>query len=310
MGMVFRAVDQRGRQFAIKMIGSHALIRAALHVDKAIQNAAAHDLNARMRLVREARLAMELAHPNIVKTFDYGQQGGLLYIVVEYLEGRSLDKVIPIHGAVPLPKKLKIIRQICEALDYAHRRGVMHRDIKPANTFVLEDERVKVLDFGLAARLREPLPGQIAFVGTPQYMAPEVVAGSSIYDAKVDIWSTGVTLYQLLTGRLPFSAPSISELLNNIARLSFPLLPSQFPHKYELERVLDRALAKKPLGRYATAGDFANDLRCLEEEISERQRLPLDNLSEAGKNPWWDRRQCRCLPVLVCSSIFPARQFR
>lgn len=177
MGMVFRAEDQRGRPFAIKMIGSRSVIQATLHVDKALQNAAALDLNVRMQFVREARLAMGLTHPNIVETFDYGQQGGLLYIVVEYLRGRSLDKVIPIYGAVPLRTKIRIIRQICDALDYAHRQGVMHRDIKPANTFVLEDGNVKVLDFGLAARLREPLPGQRARQGDLLLHGPRSCGG-------------------------------------------------------------------------------------------------------------------------------------
>ncbi len=140
MGVVFRVADQAGHPFAIKMIGSRSVIQATLHIDKALQNTAALDFtNVRMQFVREARLAMDLNHPNIVKTFDYGQQGGLLYIVAEYLRGRSLDKVIPIHGAVPLSAKVRIIRQICDALDYAHRQGVMHRDIKPANTFVLQD---------------------------------------------------------------------------------------------------------------------------------------------------------------------------
>ncbi len=286
MGVVFRVADQAGHPFAIKMIGSRSVIQATLHIDKALQNTAALDLNVRMQFVREARLAMDLNHPNIVKTFDYGQQGGLLYIVAEYLRGRSLDKVIPIHGAVPLSAKVRIIRQICDALDYAHRQGVMHRDIKPANTFVLQDGNVKVLDFGLAVRLREPLPGQLAFVGTPDYMAPEVVAASLIYDARVDIWSTGVTLYQLLTGKLPFSAPSISQLLRNIVHEPFPRLDSQFPHGLRFEEILDRALAKNPIERYAKAGDFASDLRRLEEQVVDGL-LETENSEPTDEQPWW-----------------------
>ena len=287
MGIVFRVADEAGRPFAIKMIGSHAAIQATLHIDKALQNASALDLDARMRLVREARLAMGLVHPNIIKTFDYGQHGGLLYIVVEYLRGRSLDKVIPIHSSVPLSAKLKIIRQICEALEYAHLQGVMHRDVKPHNTFLLPDANVKVLDFGLAARLREPLPGQIAIVGTPNYMAPEVVGASHVYDGKVDIWSTGVTLYQLLIGRLPFNAPSISQLFNEIVHAPFPRIDPNLPHAIQLERILGLALAKNPLERYATAGDFARDLRRLEEEIADRRSLPAGHSKAIDDDPWW-----------------------
>jgi serine/threonine protein kinase len=287
MGIVFRVADQTGRPFAIKMIGSRAAIHGSLHADQARRNAIALDLGTRMQFVREARLAMQLTHPNIIRTFDYNQQGGLLYIVVEYLRGRSLDKVIPIHGAVPFPAKIRMIRQICDGLDYAHQHGVMHRDIKPANVFVLQDGNVKVMDFGLAARLREPLPGQVAFVGTPQYMAPEVVAASHVYDARVDIWSTGVTLYQLLTGRLPFFAPSISQLLYNITHAPFPRLDPQLPHVLELERILDQALAKSPLERYGTAGDLARDLKGLEEEVAERRSLSVGNSKAVDDDPWW-----------------------
>jgi len=290
MGVVFRALDPSDRPYAIKMIGSRAAIqaaiRASLGVNETLQNAAALDLNRRMMLVREARLAMELKHPNIIKTFDYGQHGGLLYIVVEYLQGRSLAKVLPIHGAVPLSTKVKMIRQLCDALEYAHSHGVMHRDVKPANTFVLLDGSVKVLDFGLAARLREPLSGEVA-VGTPYYVAPEVIAGSHVYDARVDIWSTGVTLYQLLTGSPPFFAPLLSQLFTAIIHAPYPRLDPQFPHARELERILDLALAKDPLARYATAADFARDLRRLEEETAERPLSPAGNSRAAGEDPWW-----------------------
>src|SRR5262249_2688623 len=153
-----------------------------------------------MMFVREARVAMDLNHPNIIRIFDYGQHLGLLYIVMEYLQGRPLNKVIPIHVAVPLRTKLGLIRQVCYALEYAHKHGVMHRDVKPANAFVLQDKTLKVLDFGLAANLNRPLLGDHAFAGTPDYMAPEVVIRNTRYDSRVDIWATGIMLYQLLTG--------------------------------------------------------------------------------------------------------------
>jgi serine/threonine protein kinase len=285
MGIVFKAQDSSGGPVAIKMIGSKAAIDATIHADHAIEKPLALDLKRRMMLVREARMAMELDHPNIVRVFDYGQHNGLLYIVMEYLPGRSLDKVVPIHASVPLKTKIDLIRQMCDALEHAHRQGVLHRDIKPANAMVLRDAKLKVLDFGLAARLREPLPGEVAFVGTPQYMAPELVAGSQGFDARSDIWATGVTLYQFLTGRLPFIATSISQTLNNIAREQFPRLDESFPHKRELERILDRALAKDPRNRYASAGDFALDLKELEERASELQSLPPSGITVMDEEP-------------------------
>jgi serine/threonine protein kinase len=285
MGIVFRAQDPSGRPVAIKMIGSKAAIDATIFAGHAIEKPLALDEKRRMMLVREASIAMKLDHPNIVRVFDYGQHNGLLYIVMEFLQGRSLDKVVPIHASVPLRTKLSLIRQICEALEFAHRQGVLHRDVKPANAMVLQDAKLKVLDFGLAARLREPLPGEVAFVGTPGFMAPELVAGSGGFDARSDIWATGVTLYQFLTGRLPFIATSIGETLNNIARQKFPPLDESFPHKRELERILDRALAKNPRNRYASAGDFALDLRELEEKASEPQSLPPSSITVIDDEP-------------------------
>ena len=287
MGIVFKALDPAGKEVAIKMIGSKAAIDATLHAAHAVNKAPAFEEKNRMMLVREASTAMRLDHPNIVRVFDYGTHHGPLYIVMEYLPGRSLDKIIPIHASVPLATKLRLIRQICDALEFAHRKGVMHRDVKPANTMVLRDAKVKVLDFGLAARLREPLPGEIAFVGTPQYMAPEVVAGSQGYDARVDIWATGVTFYQLLTGRLPFASPSIGQLLSNIARAKFPRLDPRTPHCLALERMLDRALAKNPLERYSSAGDFAYDLMRLEEEVSAEPSAQASAPSTPSEEDAW-----------------------
>lgn len=295
MGTVFRAVDASGNPVALKMIGSRATIDATIHAGRGLNPAAALDLNQRMMFVREARLAMGLDHSNIVRVFDYGQHEGLLYIVMEYLVGRALDKVVPLHAAIPLLARIAMIRQLCEALDYAHCRGVIHRDVKPANCYLLQSGALKVLDFGIAARA-DQVPGEFKFVGTPSYMAPELSSASPRYTESVDIWAAGVTLYQLLTGRLPFTGPSFTEILRQIARQPFPPLPESFPHTQRLGRILDRALAKDPAMRYASALDFAHDLHGV-EAIAEDTSAPSAESRPVESYGWWATTVARESPI-------------
>jgi serine/threonine protein kinase len=286
MGTVFRALDSRGAPVAVKFIGSQAQVDATLHAAGPAGNLSALDPHHRMMLVREARLAMGLSHRNIVYVSDYNQHEGLLYIVMEYLDGRSLEKVIPVRAGIPIPTRCGLIRQLCEALDYAHRQGVIHRDVKPSNCFVLQNGRLKVLDFGIAASADQH-PGQIQLVGTLPYMAPELFGSFPRYTEKVDIWAAGVTLYQLLTGRPPFMGRSRLELQANVARQSFPSLPESLPFARELGWILDRALAKDPAQRYASAAEFAYELSLLEkpeEAVVAPSRKPPKRPAE---DPWW-----------------------
>ena len=288
MGVVFRAQDSSGNPVAIKMIGSRAAINATMYAGHAIHKGSALDLRSRMMLVREASVATEWDHPNIVRVFHYGQHEGLLYIVMEYLPGQSLDKIISIQRAIPLRTKIGLVRQVCDALEYAHGNGVMHRDIKPGNTMVMQGAKLKVLDFGLAAGLRAPVSGEVAVVGTPHYMAPEIFLGANHLSASIDIWATGVTFYQLLTGNLPFAAPSISEVLNKIAQARFPRLDSDLPYHRELEGILDRAMAKDPVNRYASAREFAIDLKRLEVQVNELSRAtgPMTARADHTQTTW------------------------
>ena len=269
MGIVYKAVGSKGMPWvAIKMIGSSANIRATVHLNDVPRVRQALDMDRRMMLVREARLGSDLRHKNIVRVFDYGQHYGLLYIVMEYLEGWPLHRHISVQPPLSLEVKIGIVAQMCDALAYAHERGVVHRDVKPANTFVLPDGTVKLLDFGLAAKLAELFRENGEQKGTVYYMAPEIVLRDGPMDARVDIWATGVTLYELLTGSPPFVAKSISETMFKIVHDPFPSLGPGYAEVDELQRILGRALAKERAKRYSSAEEFARELRLLRDKFA------------------------------------------
>ena len=220
---------------------------------------------ARQRFMREAETAWRLAHPNIVTIYDAGEAHGLAYIAMEFLEGRDLVPYTKPGHLLALPRTLSIVARVAEALAYAHRNGVVHRDIKPAN--ILYDpanDTVKVTDFGIAhvAGASSRRAGIVA--GTPFYMAPEQLAGRRS-GARADIFSLGVTLYQLASGELPFRGDSMAEVLRRIAceahadiRDCQPALPAR------VVAIIDKALAKNPGERYRDADLMARAVRgCL-----------------------------------------------
>lgn len=288
MGVVFRALDPAGKPVALKMIGPQARINATIFARPGANKLPALDLKRRMALVREAGLAKGLNHPNIVKVFDYGTHEGMLYIAMEFLDGRPLDKVVPLRAAIPFATRIGLIRQLCDALEYAHGQGVIHRDVKPANCHVLTDGTLKVLDFGIAARAMRIDGGEGRVAGTWYYMAPELFAKAGDIDRRIDIWAAGITLYQLLTGRVPFFAPSVPELVRRIVNAPLPPLDESLPQAQELNRILNRALAKAPHERYASAAELARDLAQLDGQVEEK--APSAAVAEPdgrGKDPWW-----------------------
>lgn len=245
--IVWEAVDpELGRRVAIK----------ELHLpDGATEAQRQERIN---RFLREAKAAGRLSYPNIVVIHEVGEQNGRHYIVMEYLEGENLRERLQRQGAIPLKEAVDIALQVLSALDHAHQRGVVHRDIKPENIHLLPDGLVKLTDFGIARIIFEPnitLDGQI--FGTPSYMSPEQIEGAEI-DHRTDIFSVGVVLYEMITGRKPFTGESIVTITYNIMHKE-PTPPPGVP--YGIERVLMRAMAKRPMDRYASAQEMAEDLK-------------------------------------------------
>ena len=232
------------------------------------------DLVSRFR--REARAMSHLEHPNTVKVLVYGElpDDGALYIVMEYLEGKNLNQVVRKEGPLPVERAIPVLIQVCGALQEAHLQGIIHRDLKPENIFLSTNgglrDYPKVLDFGLAkVTERELRPGSVMLTqegmvfGTPEFMSPEQAQGK-VLDARSDIYSLAVILYEVLTGKLPFDAKTPMEYIQ--AHVTKPPIPidertpgKKFPAG--LGQVIVRALEKAPEKRYASAADFAQALK-------------------------------------------------
>jgi serine/threonine protein kinase len=234
---------------------------------KVLPHSLAQDSEFRKRFEREARTVAALKHPNIVQMFDFGEADGTAFMVIEYIGGPDVSDTLK-GGALPLDRALPIAHDVAGALDYAHQQGLVHRDIKPSNvmldsvTTTGSDGRVEravLMDFGIARILggntRLTASGMI---GTLDYMSPEQIKDSKEVDGRADIYSLGVMLFQMLTGRLPFTASNPGALL--IAHLNQPApnprdLRADIPD--EVAEATLRALEKDPARRFQTAGEFA-----------------------------------------------------
>jgi serine/threonine-protein kinase len=222
--------------------------------------------NAVKRFEREARATADLLHPNTVRVFDYGAtEDGLLYYVMELLEGETLGEHVDRLGPLPPARAVHIMGQAARALAEAHERGIVHRDVKPDNIFLTslggEHDFVKVIDFGIAKITSDTEAGMTGtgfLLGTPLYMSPEVLGGEQA-DARSDVYALGAVLYFLLCGKPPFDGDSPSSvILGHLSRT--PLSPSIYlrtPLSEELEEIVMRALRKDPKERYTSATEFA-----------------------------------------------------
>jgi beta-lactam-binding protein with PASTA domain/predicted Ser/Thr protein kinase len=208
------------------------------------------------RFRREASSAAGLQHPNVVAVFDRGEFDGTYYIAMEFLEGRSLKQIVRQDGALDPDRAIDIVVQILKAARFAHRRGIVHRDIKPHNVIVDDEGRAKVTDFGIARAGASDMTETGSIMGTAQYLSPEQAQGHPV-DARADLYSIGVVLYELLTGRVPFDAESaVTIALKQVSEEPVP--PSHYNPAVsdQLEDVVMRALQKDPAYRFADAEEF------------------------------------------------------
>ena len=244
MGRVYEATDPvLNRRVAIKTISGHLL----------------QTPEARGRFLREAQAAGQLSHPNLITIHDIAEHDGAPFIVMEYLDGEELTGIIT-KRRTALDARLRMMIDVCQGLAYAHVNGLVHRDIKPANIFVTKQQHVKILDFGLARGLESDLTQTGNVVGTPSYMAPEQVRGEPI-DQRADIFAAGVVLYELLSGRKPFSgqttAATIYQVLEHRPQPVDELDPT-IPGN--LAKIVQRAIEKSPAARYQRIEEMAADL--------------------------------------------------
>src|ERR1700675_184724 len=245
MANVYLAEDQElGRRVAIKILNDRH----------------ANDEQFVERFRREAKNAAALSHPNIVSIYDRGEAEGTYYIAMEYLNGRPLKELLLSRGDAPIAVVVEYTRQILSALRFAHRHGIVHRDIKPHNVLVDGEGRLKVTDFGIARAGVSQMTEAGAIIGTAQYLSPEQARGAPV-DQTSDLYSTGIVLFELLTGEVPFTGDSPVEIaMKHLAEV--PPKPSELRPEIpdDLDLVVVRALAKEPADRYQSAAAMDADL--------------------------------------------------
>jgi serine/threonine-protein kinase len=227
----------------------------------------------KQRFFREAETAGRLTHQNIVTIFDAGEEHDLAYIAMEFLKGRDLVPYTKAQALLPLPRVLDIVARVADALDYAHQHNVVHRDIKPANImYEPGSDQLKVTDFGIA-RITDSSRTKTGMVlGTPSYMSPEQLAGKKI-DGRSDLFSLGVMLYQLASGKLPFEGESLAQLMYRIANEAYPDIRTVRAGLPDcLVAIIDRALAKDVALRYQTGAEMAQAVRTCLAGVAETKR--------------------------------------
>jgi serine/threonine protein kinase/Flp pilus assembly protein TadD len=275
MGQVYLALDTRlGRKVALKLLP--------------FSNTS--DPNHVQRLEQEARTASALNHPNIVTIHEIGEADSIHFMATEYVDGETLRQRM-LNTELSVREIAGIAVQIASALRAAHQAGIVHRDIKPENIMLRSDGVVKVLDFGLA-KLTASGNSEIEsglIMGTTAYMSPEQARGETV-DARSDVWSLAVVIYEMIQGRVPFTGETHRQVVNEILQKEPPAMDSAVPD--ELKQIVLKALSKDRTMRYDDASTMANDLKSLQEELEVRARL------EAGQNEAVARRSLATLPHL------------
>lgn len=270
MGIVYKARDPLiDREVAIKAINIDLLTAEERNEYEA-------------RFFQEAKAAGRLNHPSIVTIYDVGRSGEIAYITMEYLQGRELRDILNETPFLPIKEVLQIVTQVALGLAFAHDHGVIHRDIKPSNIVILHDGHVKITDFGIARIASSVVRTQTGMVlGSPKYMSPEQVMGNVI-DHRSDIFSLGVVLYEMLTGKPPFIGANINAIMYQTLH-TIPAPPSSVNPLVPsiLDYIVAKTLAKDVSARYQHAQELANDLRtCFEYGM---QEINLSDQSGNGR---------------------------
>jgi serine/threonine-protein kinase len=273
MSILFKATDLKdGRQVAIK------LPLPEMEADPVLAE----------RFRREQEIGQTLDHPGIVKTFN-GEQRSRNYMVIEWVEGRLLRAILNQAGKLTVERALTIVLGICDALDYMHKHGIVHRDLKPENVMVDEQDRVKLIDFGVAmkedARRLTFANSQSPTLGTPDYISPEQVKGQR-GDQRSDIYAVGIMLFEMLTGQVPFSGPNPFAVMNErVLNDPKPVREVNPAISREVEEIIFRALERDPRHRYATATEMAWELEHQEQVgVEERERRPAQGKARFAIN--------------------------
>ncbi|MDR0378344.1 MAG: protein kinase, partial [Candidatus Accumulibacter sp.] len=227
----------------------------------------------------EGAIGRRLDHPNIVRIYDAVIESDQAYIVMEYVEGRALDHHCAINRLLPMHRAVGIVFKCCLALDHAFRRGVVHRDIKPANILIDREDNPKITDFGLALNLHKDVKRDSTFimgVGSPAYMSPEQIKNYPL-NQKTDLYSLGVVLFQLLTGRLPFRAANHGALIYKIVNMDPPSVCALNPNLPEgLDPIIKKALEKDLYNRYRNGAEFAKDLSTVRYQMVDEDETQQD----------------------------------
>ncbi len=281
MASIFRATDLRdGRQVAIK------IPHFAMESDPALFD----------RFKREEDIGAALDHPNVMRIFR-GDERSRVYMVMEWVNGRLLRQVLSQQRKLPLERAIAITLEILKALDYIHKHGVVHRDLKPENIMIDGYDCIKLIDFGIASKegaKRLTYAGFSQALGSPDYISPEQVKGKR-GDARSDLYSVGVMLYEMLSGRTPFSGPSPLAVMND-RLINHPLPPREAEPSIspQLQEVLYRALERDPRNRYPSAHAFALDLEHLDQVgVAERSEL----------TDWKNRRSLLSRKILYYTAL-------
>ena len=246
MATVFRGHDPSGKQVAIKVP------HPEMESDPALFD----------RFLREEQIGIKIDHPGVMKVYANPDRTQL-YMVMEWIEGRLLRKILNEEKKLPQERAIRLTRRICDALEHIHANGVVHRDLKPENIMVDENDNIRLIDFGIAGNAgsrRLTFGGFTRNMGTPDYISPEQVRGKR-GDARSDIYSLGVMLYEMLTGKVPFSGPNPFAVMND-RLLNQPEPPRNIDPSIspQLQEILYRALEREPKNRYHSAREFAHDL--------------------------------------------------